>query len=130
MKKLFLICCLFLLSTKAQAENIFHTYPLKTGTYELRGSNSPSGNLDYSGEVVINKQGNNYALCWKIDGEDSQVGVGILHKNILSVSYIDTIQNRVGVMSFVITSEEELEGKWAGLLDKYYGREYLVWKSN
>lgn len=123
-------CTLFmLLFSVANAESIHQTYQIKPGTYELRGSNNASGHLDYRGEVMIVPQGDNYALLWKIGRSQTQVGVGILHKNILSVSYVDTSKGASGVMSFQVVSEDELDGKWAGLNDTIYGREYLVWKN-
>ena len=131
MKKYKIALCtlLLLLLNVSGADNIHQTYQIKSGTYELRGSNDSSGHLDYRGEVVILPQGDNYALMWKIGRSQTQVGVGILHKNILSVSYIDTSRGAAGVMSFQVVSEDELDGKWAGLNDTIYGREYLVWKN-
>lgn len=123
-------CFLMLFFARANAESIHQIFQIKPGTYELRGSNTPSGHLDYRGEVTIVPQGENYALIWKIGRSQTQVGVGILHKNILSVSYVDTSRGVSGVMSFQLLSDDELEGKWAGLNDTIYGREYLIWKNS
>jgi hypothetical protein len=123
MKKMLLaVICVLCIHAAAHA--------LRTGTYELWGSNHPTGDFNYKGEVYIAPQGDNYALIWKIGSSNVQAGVGILRKDILSVAYHDLSQNTHGVMCFCQISDSVLEGHWTGFQGTTYGREYLVWKTS
>lgn len=121
MKKL-LTLAIFLLCGNAYA------LQLKAGTYELVGSNNTSGDVHYRGEVTITPQGNNYGLKWNIGSSQTQVGVGILHNDVLSVAYFDSSGNAFGVVSFHLISNTELEGKWSPMFGTSFGREHLLWK--
>jgi hypothetical protein len=98
------------------------------GVYDLFGSNDPSGEIHYIGRVTIVPEGTNYRLDWKI-GRQTQVGVGILCDTVLSVSYRNTRDGATGVVSYYITPEGNLEGKWAPLGYSSYGTERLIFKS-
>jgi hypothetical protein len=131
MKKysLLLVCFLALLCTRADA-SVFFSNTLYPGTYELRGCNNETGVWQYQGEVVIEQQGSNYGLTWFIGRKQMQVGVGILENDVLSVAYYDASNpNGTGVVSYRLTSDSTLEGKWAPINSTGFGREYLVWKS-
>lgn len=102
---------------------------MKVGTYELIGSNDESDVTHYRGKVIIAQQGTNYSLLWKIGSNQVQVGVGMLHDDLLSVAYFDVMHQAGGVVSYHCISEDEIEGKWASLQGTSYGRESLIWKS-
>jgi hypothetical protein len=123
MKKLFLLCLVCVLSS--------FSYPkLWTGTYELSGGNGTYAGTGYRGEVTIQPQGDNYRVVWRIGSSQSQVGVGILDHDILSVAYCDSANNGAwGVAAFRLVSDGELEGRWASFKGTTQQPEYLIWKS-
>jgi len=102
-----------------------------TGTYDLVGTNSRTGNVAYTGQVIIEPFGHNYRVIWMIGSSQVQGGIGVLNddETVLSVAYSDTSSGDKGVVSFDILSCIELEGKWASMNDSSYGRERLLWVS-
>lgn len=133
MKKLtsFIFCAFLLNFSTACAWGDFWGNPdIKTGTYELKGSNSKETFFpDYKGRVIITRQGDNYHLVWIIGDAQVQTGVGILEGDILSVAYNDLSNNTWGVMSFKVDSfMDELTGKWASHASTGYAYEQLSWR--
>ena len=123
MKKWILLMILFL----AQAG---YAWTLKPGTYNLSGGNSFWGS-SYEGEVVICPNGENYRVIWKIGTSQTQVGVGVLQGDILSVAFTDLSKPSFwGVISYRVKPFGELEGKWASYESHSQKAEYLVWKND
>lgn len=124
MKKMFLVLMLVLI-------NGVFAWTLKTGTYDLSGGNDGWGNVAYHGEVVIAPAGDNtYSVVWFIDSQQTQVGVGILQDDILSVAFSDLSNNTFwGVASYRVGPWGELEGKWASYNGQGEKAEHLVWKN-
>jgi hypothetical protein len=121
MKKLLLICLLFAASGFA--------YPaIRTGIYDLSGGNSKWGGSSYHGEVAIYPQGENFRVEWRIGASQSQVGIGIVDNDVLSVAYCDSVSGAWGVVSFKIVGYGELHGRWAAIDSTSQKPEYLVWK--
>jgi hypothetical protein len=106
-----------------------HASYIRTGTYELLGSNSDTGNVNYRGYVSITARGDNYDLAWVIGSKQVQIGTGILMNDVLSVCYCDITKEKMGVVSFKIISNGELWGKWAPIGSSSYGIESLNWVS-
>lgn len=105
-------------------------WTLKTGTYDLSGGNNNWGVNGYHGQVIIAPQGNNYSVIWRIDGRQTQVGVGILQEDILSVAFTDFSNNGFwGVASYRVRPFGELEGVWTSYSDVIQKPEHLVWQS-
>lgn len=104
-----------------------HAYYLRTGTYQLSGGNTQWGNA-YQGEVVIVPQGENYRLTWFIGSRQCQVGVGILHNDVLSVAFNDITNNFWGIASYRVKFGNELEGRWTSFDGQIQKPEYLIWK--
>lgn len=121
-KTLFIL--IFCLSSSCFAE-----YFLKTGIYSLKGSNTESGVINYSGKVIIESSGELYNLVWLIGNSQAQVGTAILEGDVLSVTYYDLNGKNFGVVSYHIVSENKLEGKWTPFRDSGYGREFLEFES-
>ena len=134
MKKvsLLLACSLLFLSPAAYADDASGSFKFKTGTYALRGSNDGSNNTTYEGDVIIKEQGDNYDVTWKIGRNRNQVqtGVGILKGNVLSVAYYDVSGGSFGVVSFLLTAENTLTGKWSPIHGTKSGKEFLTWVSD
>ncbi|MES2273594.1 MAG: hypothetical protein V4487_05345 [Chlamydiota bacterium] len=130
MKKTLLsfICLFFALFSTAHAYSPY-SYLLRSGTYQLSGGNTKWNGGAYQGEVVIQPQGENYSVVWFIGSSQAQIGVGILENDILSVAFQDLSNATVGVVSFRIVADGELEGKWTSLDGYSQKPEYLVWKS-
>lgn len=126
MKKL---CLLFTAMVCLLCTQAYANYYLKTGTYELVGSNNESRVVNYRGEVIITRLGSNYELLWLIGRQQRQLGIGILHENLLSVAYygLSPSDSDFGVVSFRLISENELEGNWASMGSGGQGCEYLNW---
>lgn len=125
MKKFSLsLICFFLLV----AGNAF-CVELRTGHYELRGSNNTSGFTQYRGEVIITPNGTNFGLVWLIGGHQAQIGTGILVDNILSVCYEDLKSGSFGVVSFQVLGNGQLKGFWSPINGTSYGVENLTWLS-
>ena len=121
MKKLFLLCLLF--AASGFAHNI------RVGIYDLTGGNSKWGGSSYRGEVAIYPQGENFRVEWRIGSSQSQVGVGIVEGDVLSVAYCDSVSGAWGVVSFKVVGYGELHGRWAGFESTAQKPEYLVWKA-
>jgi len=102
-----------------------------TGTYDLVGSNSRGGRVAYRGQVIIEPFGQNYRVIWMIGSNQVQAGIGILDQDelTLSVAYSDMNSNDVGVVSFGVVNDFELEGKWATMNSYSYGWENIIWVS-
>ena len=122
MKKLLLLCLVCVLSS-------FSSPKLWPGTYQLSGGNAQHGSIGYRGEVTIQPQGENYRVVWRIGSSQSQIGVGILDRDVLSVAYCDSSNNVWGVVLFRLVAEGELEGRWASFQGTTQQPEYLIWKS-
>ena len=114
----------FLLCTAS----VFASPRMRTGTYLLSGGNSKWSGGGYQGEVTIYPQGENYRLVWQIGHQQTQMGVGILYNNILSVAYLDLGTNVWGVASFRLVGDGEFEGRWTSYDGTIQKPEYLVWK--
>jgi len=119
------IICLFLALI-----NTTFAWGLKTGTYDLYGTNA-GGYSAYHGEVIITPQGDNYSVVWMIGNTQAQVGVGILNswEDILSVAYTDLNRSQWGVVSYKVGAWGELKGKWTTIQGTTQGNETLTWKS-
>lgn len=124
MKKL---CLLFTAMVCLFCTQAYANYYLKTGTYELLGSNSESRVVNYQGEVIITRRGSNYELLWLIGRQQVQVGVGILYGDVLSVAFQGNSYADIGVASFRLISHNEMEGTWARIGSGGQGCEYLSW---
>ena len=130
MKKLssILFCALLLSFTNADAG--YFDRDIKVGTYDLRGSNTKAGYTDYTGSVVITRQGDNYKLVWHIDGFQTLTGIGVVEGDVLSVAYCDIETGNWGVISFKIDIfSEELDGRWASSTSTGCAYERLTWRS-
>lgn len=119
----------FFLLTSLLFASFAHAYQLRSGTYQMSGGNGGWLDSSYHGEVIIQPQGDNYSLRWKIGMSQSQVGVGILHRDILSVAYLDQATGIFGVASYRLITDGELEGIWSSFNGTSQKPEYLVWKS-
>lgn len=106
-----------------------YAWILRTGTYDLSGGNN-TGGTGYHGEVIIAPQGDNYKVTWLIGSKQAQVGVGVLHNDILSVAYVDAGNPSLwGVASYRVGPWGELEGRWTAFDGVASKPEYLVWKN-
>lgn len=124
MKKALFLMALFLSLTSS-----IYAWTLKTGTYDLSGGNNTGGG-GYRGEVIIAPQGDNYKVIWMIGSKQAQVGVGILHNDILSVAFTDVGNPSFwGIASYRVGPWGELEGKWTASDGVTSKPEYLVWKN-
>jgi len=128
MKKLFLLCVLLLAATSYASP----VYPkLRTGTYLLSGGNTKWADSGYRGEVLIEPQGENFRVIWRIGSAQSQYGVGILSNGVLSVAYCDGSTNtNWGVASYVLVADGELQGRWTSYTGTSQKPEYLIWKGH
>lgn len=118
----------FILTTGLQT--ISHAQKLNEGTYSLEGYNAQSTSISYIGTINIKKDGDIYKLQWNI-GEQKQAGVAILEGGILSVGYMDTTvggDQDMGVVSYRVLDNGNLEGKWCSLSSNHTGKEVLTWK--
>jgi len=103
---------------------------LRTGTYELVGTNS-SGDT-YRGQVVIAPQGKNYAVIWLIGSRQAQIGVGIYNpwEDLFSVAFADHGRSYWGVVAYKVGSWGDIEGKWTASDGRGQGIEKLQWVSS
>lgn len=125
MKKMgFIFGCAFL----AFVNTAFASAILRSGVYQLSGGNSSWGS-SYQGDVIILPQGENYSITWRIGTRQTQVGIGILNQDILSVAYFDNLTHAWGVASYRIIRDGELEGRWTTYESTIQKPEYLIWKS-
>jgi hypothetical protein len=126
MKKTFLLCLFLCLATSAFA----YSPRLWMGTYYLSGGNSFWFGGGYQGEVIIQPQGDNFNVVWRVGYSQTQVGIGILHGDNLSVAFTDL--NRAGtfwgVAVFQIVGEGTLEGRWTTFDGLFQRSETLLWK--
>ena len=107
-----------------------YAWTLKTGTYDLSGGNNNWGNAGYHGEVVIAPQGENYSVIWRIGSKQTQIGVGILQDNVLSVAFTDIANPSFwGVASYRVNAWGELEGTWTSYDGVISKPEHLLWKN-
>jgi hypothetical protein len=120
---------IFLVALFMGLVNGAYAWTLKTGTYDLSGGNSSWGS-SYQGEVIIEPQGNNYRVIWLVGTRQTQVGVGILQDDILSVAFTDVSNSTFwGVASYRVGPFGELEGRWTSVDGQTQKPEYLAWKS-
>ncbi len=113
------------------AGNCFAFYPrLWMGTYALNGVNNNWGYVSYQGEVTIQPQGENFSVVWRVGSRQTQVGVGILTGDVLSIAFTDLNASSGfwGVASFRLVADGELEGTWTTIDGLVQSPEYLVWK--
>ncbi len=105
-------------------------WSLKTGTYELKGTNPQGGS--YRGEVVIAPQGKNYSVIWYIGNKQVQAGVGIHNEweDLFSVAYADQSQRSWGVVSYKVGAWGDLDGTWTAYQGTTQGTEKLTWSSS
>jgi hypothetical protein len=122
--KTFFSLLLFIVTTVLGARELKE---LKTGTYDLVGTNS-SGET-YRGQVVIAPQGKNYAVVWLVGSRQAQIGVGIYNswEDLFSVAFADHGRYYWGVVSYKVGAWGELEGKWASSDGRGQGVERLKW---
>lgn len=107
-----------------------YAWTLQTGTYDLSGGNTSWGTGAYHGEVVIAPQGDNYSVIWRVGSRQTQVGIGILQDDILSVAFTDLSNNLFwGVASYRVRPFGELEGKWTSADGQTQKPEFLSWKN-
>ncbi len=126
MKKMFFLMTLFLSLTSGA-----YGRTLKTGTYDLSGGNGGWSTAGYHGEVVIAPQGDNYKVIWRVGTKQTQVGVGILQDDILSVAFTDIANPSFwGVASYRVNAWGELEGKWSSYDGAVNKPEHLLWKNH
>ena len=105
-------------------------YALRCGVYQLSGGNSIWGGSSYQGDVIIQPQGENYSVTWKIGTRgQTQTGIGILYNNVLSVAFFDTLTQAWGVVAYRVVADGELEGRWTTYSSYSQKPEYLIWKS-
>ena len=124
MKKMFFLIAMLLVSST-------YAWTLKTGTYDLSGGNSSWSGTGYHGEVIIAPQGDNYSVIWRVGSKQTQVGVGILQDDILSVAFTDLSNPSFwGVASYRVGPWGELEGRWTSYTDVSHKPEHLVWKNH
>lgn len=107
-----------------------HAWTLRTGTYQLSGGNSNWSGNSYQGEVIIAPQGDNYSVTWVINGNQAQVGIGILQDDVLSVAFTDLSRSNFwGVASYRVRPFGDLEGKWTSFDGTVQKPEHLSHKS-
>lgn len=122
MKKAFFLLVLFL-------ANGLCAWTLRTGTYDLSGGNN-NWSAGYQGEVVITPQGENYSVVWRIGNRQTQIGIGILQDDVLSVAFTDLSNNTFwGVASYRVKLFGDLDGRWTSYDGTVQKPEYLTWKS-
>ena len=94
---------------------------LASGIYSLVGRGGGQ-TANYSGTLTIKWRENTpdiFDLVWNITNGQVQYGVGILTKNILSVSYYqpsDDGVTDVGVGSYELVDPTHLNGEWTSVL--------------
>lgn len=111
--------------------NLGSTAEIREGVYDLLGSNPGSTKVDYEGTVTISRTGMIYDLVWNIRGQ-TQRGVGILDRGVLSVGYIDITDGNMkdaGAVSYIADSKERLRGTWTSVKGGTIGTETLQWQS-
>lgn len=106
--------------------NVHATTPLE-GVYMLSGHSAPTPKSTYYGSVTISQKGKNFELKWKIGPTQTQTGVALLTKGVLSVGYFDDSGKDFGVVSYEVKSSKKLIGKWAPLGAADSGGETLEW---
>jgi hypothetical protein len=107
-----------------------YAWTLRTGTYEASGGSSYGSGV-YYGEVVIAPQGDNYSVIWRTGAGQTQVGIGILQDDVLSIGFTDLNNSRFwGVASYRVRPFGELEGRWTASDGQTQKIEYLVWKNH
>lgn len=99
----------------------------KEGVYLLKGNSAANPQSHYHGSVTVARDGTNYRLKWRIGKNQTQSGVAILAKDVLSVGYYDDSGKDFGVVSFRVKSAKKMEGQWAPLGAAASGKETLEW---
>lgn len=79
-----------------------------TGTYKCEGD--AGGGRKYGGTVSITQKGDTYAVVWKLSGNETYTGLGLIQGDVLAVSYYGKM---TGVIAYKIESDSKLVGKWA-----------------
>ena len=104
---------------------------LTSGTYSLVGRGAGL-TTNYSGTLTIKWRENTpniFDLVWNITSGQVQYGVGILTKDVLSVSYYQPSDNGVtdvGVGSYQLTDTTHLKGEWTSVQGGLAGIEDLT----
>lgn len=104
---------------------------LREGDYDLTGFN-PGDTVRkeaYRGTVTISRSGVGYSLTWRIGSRQTQRGVALLTRNVLSVAYVDMSGRDAGVVSYLVENRK-LDGQWCPHGSKNAGRELLVWRAS
>lgn len=104
---------------------------LQEGVYDLTGFN-PGNTIQkegYRGTVTIARSGVGYSLTWRIGSRQTQRGVALLTRNVLSVAYVDMSGRDAGVVSYLVDGRK-LDGQWCPHGSKNSGREILVWRAS
>jgi hypothetical protein len=78
-----------------------------TGTYHCEGD--AGGGKKYVGKVTITQKGDVYSVVWKLAGNETYNGIGILQGDVLAVSYYGSM---TGVVAYKVESSDKLVGKW------------------
>jgi hypothetical protein len=99
----------------------------KEGVYFLTGFAAGSPSAVYHGSVTVEHEGATYNLKWKIGAEQTQSGVAILTKDVLSVGYYDDSGKDFGVVAYTVKSPTKMDGLWAPLGAPRAGKETLEW---
>ncbi len=115
----FILALLFSVCAEAKA-------PIE-GVYLLTGHSAPTPKSTYHGSVTVAKKGKNFELKWKIGPTQTQTGVAILNKGVLSVGYFDDSGKDFGVVSYEVKSPKKMVGQWAPLGAADSGGETLEW---
>ena len=103
--------------------------PIQFGVYKLKGTN-PDGMKKYDGKIVMQREGTNYRVTWFIGPVQSQMGIGILENNVLSIGYMDLSGQDFGVVSLKVVNNKNLKGKWTSLFSKGgFGEEEFIFES-
>ena len=79
------------------------------GEYRCTGKNSNGG--QYTGKIIISKEGQGYFLTWVIGGSTHH-GVAIKRGNVLASSWSPS-PNQHGLVIYKIESHGQLKGLWS-----------------
>ena len=125
MKKMIFLMAIFLSFASSS-----YAWTLKSGTYDVAGGNSDWGGTGYRGEVVIIPQGDTSKVIWRINGQQTQVGIGILQDDVFSVAFTD-LSNAAfwGIASYRVGPWGDLEGRWCSFDQATTKPEVLKWRN-
>lgn len=97
------------------------------GQYSVEGRD-PGGEQPYKGAVEVKRNGQTYAVVWRIGGL-RQVGTGVVIDNVFSVVFQSIVPGRgvgrPGVAVFQIDQNRVTEGVWTGMGHSQMGQE--IW---